>query len=166
MKHHIKKIVFLAALALTATVSALEVGQNAPCVVLDHTQNGKDSTHCIREPQVENKPVVIEFFSITCSDCQSNLPQILNLAKALEGKATVRFVSVDRNEALVREYIANNNIQLEVAFDTHRDARNAYKVSVTPTLFVLDKSNTVIEKHTGVLSNEDLTSIISKIERL
>lgn len=145
---------------------ALEIGDAAPCVVLDHTQQGVDSTHCIRDPQVEGRPVFVEFFSITCSDCQKNLPNIKKLAESLEGRATVRLVSVDRDEQKVRQYMAQNQINLEVAFDTNRDARRAYKVSATPTLFLLNQENTVVDKHVGVLSQQDLIELFEKSESL
>lgn len=148
------------------TAHALEKGDAAPCVILDHVQKGMDSSHCIREPQVEGRPVFIEFFSITCSDCMKNLPNILKLAQDLEGKATVRLVSVDRDEKKVRTYIEKNQINLEVAFDVNRDARKAYGVSVTPTLFLLDQNNNIADKHIGILSQEDLNNLIAKSEEL
>jgi thiol-disulfide isomerase/thioredoxin len=161
------KIVLASFIFIFSTgVFALEAGQSAPCVVLDHTQGGRDSEHCIRDPQVKDKPVVIEFFSITCSDCQKNLPQIKKLAQQLQGKATIRLVSIDRNVTAVRQYIVDNNIQMEVAFDSERNARKAYEVVSTPTLFVLDKTNTIIEKHSGVLSDAVVKELVSKIERL
>ena len=153
-------------LMLGSMAFALDVGQSAPCVVLDHTQNGVDSSHCIREPQVEGRPVLIEFFSITCSDCMKNLPRVKALAQALQGQATVRLISIDRDVNKVREYIQANKIDLEVAFDSNRDARKAYGVSVTPTLFILDQENTIAEKHTGVLSEKDLMQIIEKVQGL
>lgn len=88
------------------------------------------------------------------------------LAKALEGIATVRLVSIDRDEAAVRRYIQANNIDLEVAFDSGRDARKAYKVSVTPTLFLLNSDNVVQNKHTGVLSESDLQELIGLAQEL
>lgn len=156
-----------AAVLLTgAAAFALEVGENAPCVVLDQTQNGVDSSHCIRDPQVEGRPVLIEFFSITCSDCIKNLPNLKALAKSLEGKATVRLVSIDRNEEKVRQFIKANRIEQEVAFDTDRNARLAYKVNVTPTLFILNQENVISEKHVGILTEMDQQKIIKTVEGL
>lgn len=157
---------FIAGLFFAGALQALEVGDQAPCVVLDHTQQGVESTHCIRDPQVEGRPVFIEFFSITCSDCIKNIPRIRELAQALEGRATVRLVSVDRDENKVRQFIQANNIELEVAFDSQRDARRAYGVSVTPTLFLLNQENQVVDKHTGVLSAQDVLDLIEKSESL
>lgn len=156
--------VFIA--TLTFNAYALNVGDSAPCVILDHTQNGTDSSHCIRDPQTVGQPVILEFFSVTCSDCMRNLPHIKTLSADLKDKATVRLISIDRDQQSVRNYIEAQDINLEVAFDSERDARRAYHVSVTPTLYVLDKENTVIYKHVGVLTTQSYQEIIDIVESL
>lgn len=163
----LKVLVFAVCLSVLGNVaSAVEVGEMAPCVVLDHTQNGEESSHCIRDPELQGLPVLIEFFSITCSACQENLPKIVALAKSLKGKATVRLISIDRNEDQVRQYIAKNKIKLEVGFDSSQFARKAYNVSATPTLFLLDQDNIVHERHTGVLNKKSIKEITEKVGSL
>lgn len=66
----VQKFAILLTLGLVGSPAlALEVGQTAPCVVLDHVRGQEESSHCIRDPEIEGQPVFIEFFSITCSDC-------------------------------------------------------------------------------------------------
>lgn len=160
------KNLFFATLTLivASPAFALEVGDNAPCVVLDHYQDGKESSHCIRDPQVAERPVILEFFSITCSDCLANLPTVKALSEDLEGKTTVRLISVDRNIPAVKDYIHDQKIGLEVAFDSQRDARTAYHVRATPTLYILDPKNVVIYKHVGILDAESYKEIIGLVE--
>lgn len=142
---------------------ALNVGDTAPCVVLTHIQpdGSADSEHCIRDPEVAGQYKILEFFSATCSACALNLPKVSGLAQRLEGKATTRLVGIDRSEALLREYVASHRdqIRFEVALDTARDAKRAYDVVATPTLFVLDANDVVKFVKVGVLSDEDLTAI-------
>lgn len=146
---------------------AYEVGDTADCVILNQiAPDGSESEHCIRDPKVEGQAKVLEFFSATCSACQANLPIVSALSARLEGKATVRLVGIDRSEALIREYLQRNKdlIRFEVALDTNRDAKRAYDVIATPTLYVLDRDNKVIFKHTGVLSNADVQEIEGLVE--
>lgn len=145
---------------------ALEVGDYAPCTTLDFTQNGENSVHCIREPDVAEQPVVVEFFSIYCSDCIKNLPQYQNLADQLKGVATVRLVSIDLDRNAVREFIQKYNIQLEVGFDSDRMATKAYKIVSTPTLFVLNYENIIQAKHTGILKEEEIRSLVELVKSL
>lgn len=163
MKH------LLALLVLTAgfTAQAIELGETAPCVVLEHYQtNGQSAEHCIRDKRETQTHTLIEFFSITCSACKENLPRITAVAAQVENVATTRLVSIDRNIEQVRNYISANrqNYPFEVAFDFERDAKRAYDVTSTPTLFVLDQNNAVVFKHEGVLSNADMNEIVKIVK--
>ncbi len=161
-----KTINLLTALTLSVFAApasfALEVGDAAPCVVLNHlgTPEGQESEHCIRDA-AEGQKKVLEFFSAVCSDCARNLPKVSNLARELGDQAVVRLIGLDRSEALLREHFMKNKdlIPGEVALDTNRDAKKAYGVVSTPTLFLLDQDNKIIFKHEGVLSNSDLMQI-------
>lgn len=141
---------------------ALDVGQNGPCVVLNHIQpSGADSEHCIRDPNVEGQFKIVEFFSAVCSDCNRNRPIVFRLFQEIGREVTFRFVGIDRNEALIRNYVASNRAEIpfEVALDTSREAARAYGVVATPTLFVLNPENKIVYKHQGVLSSSDLRAI-------
>lgn len=152
----------LAFLFIGSVSHALEVGEVAPCVVLEHVQTDDSSAeHCIRDKKTEQKFTVIEFFSITCPACTENLPNITTLALSVYEQATTRLVSIDRNKADVLTYIANQKAYLpfEIGLDVDRDAKRAYDVISTPTLYVLDNNNTVVYKHSGVLTGSDILHI-------
>lgn len=164
-----KKLFLLSALLLpffsAPKAMALEVGDAAPCVVLKHIQpDGRpDAEHCIRETEAEGQYKILEFFSATCSDCARNLPKVSGLAERLKGKATTRLIGIDRSEPLLREYAASHReqIRFEVALDTNRDAKRAYDVVATPTLYVLDSNDVIKFKKVGVLTNAELSTIES-----
>lgn len=148
-----------------ASAHAVEVGEQAPCVVLNHVAgDGSETEHCIRDPNQEGQFKLLEFFSVLCSDCMKNRPKFLALESELGHKATFRFLAVDQNEKLVRAFIAKNPTVVETALDLNRDARTAYGVVATPTLFVLDADNKVVFKHQGVLREADLTAIRKLIQ--
>lgn len=160
------KMAIISMLLLVAHAGyALEVGEQAPCVVLQQiAADGSESEHCIRDPKTPGQKVVLEFFQSNCSDCLANLPNFGALAARFGKDATFRLVGIDRNEASVRKYlmthagtIAANGI--ETALDSDRDAKNAYGVTVTPTLFILNDQNVVLYKHTGVLTLADTMTI-------
>jgi thiol-disulfide isomerase/thioredoxin len=145
--------------------SGLEVGQNAPCVILEgQDPNGKATEGCIRDViNPTHTHTLIEFFSVDCSTCLKNLPKVSQLTKELASHATVRLVSVDRDAQRVKAFLSNSphsqHINFPVAFDTERDAKKAYGVVSTPTIFILDRKNDVVYKHSGELSQADLNDI-------
>jgi len=145
---------------------ALGVGEKAPCVELNNiAPDGTESDHCIRQPNVAGQFKILEFFSATCSDCAANLPVMSSLADKTEKQATTRLVGLDRDEQLLRTYIKSHTdlIHFEVALDTQRAATQAYTVTVTPTVFVLDPNNTVVFRKDDVLSPDDVAAILKLV---
>lgn len=163
-----KKILLAATLLLsTLSVQALEVGDDAPCVVLEHVEtNGQSSEHCIREPKIESKPVVLDFFSIYCHYCIESFPVLNKLSEEVAGQATFRAVAIDRKENEVRNFIETRKdlVMHEVALDSDRDAKKAYGVISTPTVFVLDAQNKIIFKHEGLVTEEVSDAIKQAIQ--
>jgi len=142
--------------------SALEVGDAAPCVVLNHiAADSQESDHCIRDHKETQNFTLLEFFSSTCHDCIKNLPFLRSLGSAVVSTAETRMVALDRSEKQVRQYIADNRADLpfEIALDLDRDAKKAYGVVGTPTLFVLNSDNVIVYKHQGILAPSDIQKI-------
>ena len=147
----------------------LNVGDEAPCVVLDgFDAAGKDVNGCIRNSTDGQSFTLVEFSSISCSTCQANLPILSALAGEIEEFATVRNVFIDRNLKDVKEYLNTKDvsklIKFPVAFDVERDAKKAYGVFKTPTLFLLENMGEGVYlvrfKHAGKkLSEDDIEEI-------
>ena len=162
-----KSKALLLGLAMLASgpVLALEVGDPAPCVVLDGVDANRNPTHgCIRDTvSPKHTHTIIDFFSIHCSTCKANMPKVKSLADEVADVATVRYVSVDRNAEDVKKFVSNSQfsqfLKLPVAFDVEREARAAYQVAGTPTMFILDKNFKIVYKHAGALSDADLHHI-------
>lgn len=153
-------LLFLGLFSFSA--SALEVGETAPCVVLEHINaDGSETSQCIREANEEGQLKVLEFFSAFCSACKRNLPLFSSLNKEFGEDVTFRLVGIDRNENALRRYRTSNKslINFQVALDTDRDAKRAYDIIATPTLFVLDENDKVLYKHIGVLGQKDLDAL-------
>lgn len=151
-----KKLLISAALLLVSasTTFALEVGDDAPCVVLEHAQpDGTMSEHCIREPEFANKPVILDFFSISCSYCIQSFPELNQLSANKATSATFRSIALDRNEAQVLDFIKTRQdlIKHEVALDSSRNASKAYGIQYTPTIYILNAKNKVVYKHIGLV---------------
>ena len=164
-----KSLSLIFAFLLSFSSFALEVGDSAPCVVLNHINADRsEGEHCIRDVVKEDHNyTVLEFFSATCSDCRRNLPIFSKLAEDNFDVATFRLIGIDRSERLLRSYRNefSHLINMELALDTDRDAKRAYDVFITPTLMILNRNNTVVYKHTGVLRNSDVAKITKLINQ-
>lgn len=149
---------------LSPLAHSLEIGDPAPCVTIDHVQKGVESFHCVKDQDIDDRPVIVEFFSTTCSACVANLPNIKRVGKELEGKATVRMVAIDKKIDLVKQFIAKYEIELEVGLDFQQRAAKAFDVAYTPTLYLMDNRNKLIYQHVGTLKEADIQEIYALVE--
>lgn len=153
------------AVFLSGQAVALEVGDPAPCVVLDGVKaNGDAVRGCIRETtDVKHTHTIIEFFSVYCGTCKKNLPLMSQLSDDLKANATVRYVSIDPTADEVKTFLKSAEyskyINFPTAFDVDRDAKDAYEVKKTPTLFILDTKYDIVYKHTGAMTQGDADHI-------
>lgn len=141
---------------------ALGIGDTAPGIPLDDVQvNDTTVTESILTLAPSTSYTMLEFFSITCSDCQQNLPILSQLAHDVSATTTTRLVSLDRDASQVRAYVDANRdlIQFPTALDDQRVAMKAFGVTATPTVFIVDAKDTVIYMHVGVFDDADLAQI-------
>lgn len=170
MKSFSIRVLSLLVLTLGAAQAfALEEGEQATCVMLNHYLNGAESNHCITDANksVEKKPVLVEFFSVTCSACIANLPNLKQLMVDLAGKATLRMVSIDKDKSKLLDFIKEYQLEsIEIALDPDKIARKAYKIQYTPTMFMLNDKEVVALKHIGTLDEDSYKEIVNKVESL
>lgn len=145
----------LAALFSTNLLLGLEVGDYAPCVVLQDIQtNGQTINQCIRTRNQEGQHVILDFSLPECSDCAKNLPILAQLAGDTHVNSTTRVVLVSRDKEKIQQFLTTHKseITFPVSLDTRQAAMRAYGVDAAPTIFVLDAKDTIVFKHVGVLS--------------
>lgn len=162
MKQLFGSLIAASLLVMSAQAFALEVGQAAPCVVLDDVQaDNSVINQCIRTREAGQPYVLIEFFSVTCEDCATNLPKLSGLNASISATTQVRLVSIDRDATAIHSYVDGNRnlINFPVALDVDRSATRAYGIDVTPTVYILDSNNTVVFKHEGIFSDQDIAQI-------
>ncbi len=150
-------------MALAASpAKALEVGQFAPCVVLEDIQaDGSSKEQCIRTPLHKGQFVLIEYFSPKCDDCIENLPKLDELAAEISLKATTRLVGEDKDKQALLDFIHEHkgHINGPVSLDLEHQAAKAYGVTSVPVLFVLNNKNYIVYKHQGQLTPEATEAI-------
>jgi thioredoxin-related protein len=171
MTKSIARVFFaVAALTLGSGAFALEAGDAAPCVVLDGVNaSGQAVNGCIRDTVSPGQThTIIDFFSVFCSTCKKNLPAVAQLTHALATSATVRYVSIDKKKADIENFLKDplnkTHINNPVAFDLERDAKTAYGVVSTPTMFILDANYKIVYKHTGELTQKDIQEITQLVQ--
>ncbi len=93
-------------------------------------------------------PVIIAFGSKTCGPCRTLKPILFNLKKRLDGKAIIKYVSLDEN--------------IQAAYD--------YDIQVIPTMLLFDKdgnafaaSNEDLKNKYGIRTDGDYSKLIGAV---
>jgi thioredoxin len=81
-----------------------------------------------------DKIVLIDFYAEWCAPCKKMTPYLLKMQKEMADKVTIIRLNADKNKTLISQM----------------------KIDELPTLFVY-KNNKVLWKHSGFISEEDLT---------
>ncbi|MBF0360943.1 MAG: TlpA family protein disulfide reductase [Oligoflexia bacterium] len=156
--------VTVSSMLLTSNVFSTEVGDKAAAIILDDIQaSGDIIKQSILSKAEGKKYILLEFMSITCGPCVGNLPNLqkLNNDRDLSAVAEIRMISIDRNQKLVMDFLNKNRSKIDYSFslDLLREAMKAYKITATPTTFIVDENGIVIYKHLGSYDEEIMSEI-------
>ncbi len=158
-----KKIILMSLVLCGLNSMALEAGDLVQAgISVNHLMaDGTEKTQDVLTTEKGQKYTVLEFFSTTCPACMENQPKFISLSKELSGKATFKFVGLDRREKQLRDFY--QTIRSEFSFpyvlDNNRFATKAFAVSATPTSFIVDQNGKVIFKHEGTYEPADMQTI-------
>jgi thioredoxin 1 len=82
-------------------------------------------------------PVLVDFFAEWCGPCKSQAPILVNVAHALEGRAKVIKIDVDKNQQVAQQY----------------------KIQGVPTLAIF-KDGKIVWRKSGVMDQSTLGSVM------
>jgi len=88
-----------------------------------------------------NKTVVLDFYADWCGPCQTLLPTIHKLAEELQNDVVIKKVNVDKDKELAAQF----------------------NVRSIPTLVFFNNGN-VVDRHTGLLTENDLREKINQLK--
>jgi peroxiredoxin len=108
---------------------------------------------------LRGKPLLVTFWSTTCSSCISEMPHLIALYKDL-APLGLEIVAVAMNYDPPSQVLAMRKarrIPYPVALDINADAARAFgNVRGTPTSFLIDADGRVVYRKTGALNTDRL----------
>ena len=105
----------------------------------------------VSEKQLQGKVTLINFFFFFCPGCVIEMPKLIDTqAKFADTAYQTIAISLPFNtEAEVRAYVAENKLPFIVAIDKTGQVGEAYKVTLAPNSFLIDKQGKVIKAYLG-----------------
>jgi len=143
-------------LALLALLAALAAGylrfmQPAPGRVPDISVVSLDGRQ-LQLRAYQGNPLLITFWSTTCTSCVREIPHLLELYRELAPRG-LEIIAIamahDRPDRVLAMHGARE-ISYPVALDLHAEAARAFgNVSLTPTSFLVSPGGRIAMRHTG-----------------
>jgi peroxiredoxin len=121
-------------------MQALKAGTTAPDFTLQTTDGKSFSLH----DALQNAPVVLAFFKVSCPTCQYTFPFLERIHKAYAGKFTIIGVSQNNKkdtDAFIKEY----GVSFPVVLDDTKSytVSNAYGLTNVPTIFWVEQDGSI-----------------------
>ncbi|MBI5444832.1 MAG: TlpA family protein disulfide reductase [Deltaproteobacteria bacterium] len=129
------------------------------------------------EPRPGMKPTLLIFWSTFCGSCQEEMPVFSQISERYQG-TRFQVLSIDvlppearldeaKRRQMVRGYFDQNRIRMPVVFDRRAGkdyvAAGAYRVTGTPTLFLIGRDGVVRWTRSGRVEPQVLEAEIKKV---
>ena len=133
----------------------LVVGASVPPLKANNLQGGQDTIYYGGDSDA--RPVVIYVFTPQCSWCARNLDNFKTLLA--EKQESYRFVALSMTDVGLREYIAENKLDLRVYFNPTEESVRDYKFSNTPQTIVVSPEGKVLQNWVGAYAGRQQADV-------
>ena len=134
------------------------VGRPAPSFALREVGTGKT----ISLDQFKGRPVVVNFWATWCRPCYEEHPVLVANARALQPNVQFLGIVFQDSEEKIQKFLDERGRAYPTVIDDAGKTAIAYGVGGVPETFFIDANGTIVAKHAGPLTNEDLQKGLSR----
>ncbi|MFL6247881.1 MAG: TlpA family protein disulfide reductase [Thermoanaerobaculia bacterium] len=137
------------------------IGNTAPAFALKTVGSGE----LVDLTRFRGKPMVVNFWATWCGPCWEEHP-ILNETATLYGNR-VQFLGVvfQDDERKIQDFLRKRGSAYPTVIDDRGKTAIAYGVGGVPETFIVDAKGTIVVKHDGPISQEQLQSYLAEVVR-
>jgi len=154
-------ILIIVALSVFVSFIATQGLDKAPDISLNIIDGRK-----IEFSSLRGKPLLVTFWSTTCSTCIKEMPHLVELYKQLnkDGLEIIGIAMPYDPPNRVLELTEKNAIPYPIALDIKGVASKAFgNINTTPTSFLIDTHGNIVQQNNGEINIEQLRIEIMKL---
>ena len=135
------------------------VGKPAPEFTLKRAGTGEP----IDLAAFRGKPVVLNFWATWCAPCWEEHPILNEASRAFGDRVQFLGVVFQDDEAKILAFLQQRGAAYPTVIDDRGKTAIRYGVGGVPETFILDASGTIVAKHDGPISAEQLQSYLAEV---
>ncbi|MGH9088060.1 MAG: redoxin domain-containing protein [Acidimicrobiales bacterium] len=133
------------------------IGDQAPSFHLRTMSTGQPVTPA----SLRGKPLVLNFWSSTCTICDQEMPALQAIAGAYKSKLRVVGVDVADPRRTAAAFAATVGAHYQLLSDAQGTTAAAYRVSALPVTFLVSPKGKIVARHPGALTATELSFILA-----
>jgi peroxiredoxin len=149
-------VLFLAIVRPTTTdpvqqTGGLEIGTPAPALA-GLVQDGR----AVSLSDLRGRPVWVEFWSIDCKFCTTEIPDLRQFTKLIGASVSVLTVASTVPTEQVRAFVRDRQIDYPVIADQDARLLNLYRIKLVPFVYMIDGQGRVVRTVAGGRSLDEM----------
>jgi thiol-disulfide isomerase/thioredoxin len=111
----------------------------------------------------EGMPLLVNFWATWCPPCLAEMPLIQDYADQYQDQLVVLAINAGEDEAVVRNFVTQQNLELTFLLDPTNSAARYYRVYGFPTSLFFDDDGVLQSTHIGELNDVLIQKYLLKI---
>lgn len=132
------------------------IGSQAPAFGL-HPLNGMSTG---RLSDLDAKPLVLNFWSSTCSACTTEMPALEQVERDYGTQVTIAGVDVADPRTAAAQFARRLGVTYPLLADPGGTTAADYRVTALPVTFLISPGGSILARHDGALTSSELEAVL------
>ncbi|WP_159566321.1 TlpA family protein disulfide reductase [Budvicia diplopodorum] len=112
--------------------------------------------------QWKGKYIYLNFWASSCGGCLAEMPSMEKLSKEFGDSIVVVGINTDKDDMNIKALLDEHQISFPNARDQLSITQERYRVTGTPTSFLIDPAGKITAQYVGMLREPELKAIFEK----